>query len=168
MSLQQAYLFYIFLLTGLLIGIIFDFFRILRKSFNHSNFITIIQDLIFFIITSILVIFVLFKYNNGVVRSYVIIGIFCGLLIYFGLFSKIFVKINVKIIEFIKSVFSFLLKIVLYPFKLIHILLKKTLLKPISFIFINIKKSFKNIFYNKFVIRFKKINIVKKGKKSTN
>lgn len=49
-SINQAYLFLIFILNGLLIGILFDFFRILRKSFKTPDFITYIQDICFWIL----------------------------------------------------------------------------------------------------------------------
>ena len=165
MNQNQAHLFYIFLLTGVLIGILFDLFRILRRCFKCSNFITIIQDMLFFILMSILVLFVLFKFNNGIVRSYVLVGILVGLLAYFFIFSKIFIKINIEIIEFTKNMFMIFVNIFIYPFKLLNNLLKKTLFKPISFIFINIKKGFKNIFFN---VKTKRSKFKKKVKKSTN
>ena len=37
---NQAYLFCIFIINGIIIGILFDFFRILRKTFNTSDLIT--------------------------------------------------------------------------------------------------------------------------------
>lgn len=164
MSQNQAYLFYVFLLTGILIGLLFDIFRIFRKCFKHSNTITLIQDMFFFILTSILVLFVIFKFNNGMFRSYVIVGIFAGLLIYFIIFSKTFIKINVKIINIFKRALVFIISIIIYPFKLLNKVLKRTLLKPISFIFINIKKSCKNTF-NKIL---RQLKIEKKVKKSIN
>lgn len=41
---NQAYLFMIFVLNGILIGIIFDIFRILRRSFNTPNWVTYLED----------------------------------------------------------------------------------------------------------------------------
>ena len=37
---NQAYLFLIFSLNGFIIGVLFDFFRILRKSFKTKDIIT--------------------------------------------------------------------------------------------------------------------------------
>ena len=39
---NQAYLFLIFMVNGIIIGILFDFFRILRKSFKTADLITYI------------------------------------------------------------------------------------------------------------------------------
>ena len=46
MAQNQAYLFLVFSLTGIVIGILFDFFRILRRSIKTSNIVTYIQDMI--------------------------------------------------------------------------------------------------------------------------
>ena len=48
---DQAYLFLIFIANGIIIGILFDFFRILRKTFKTSDMITYVEDLLFWILT---------------------------------------------------------------------------------------------------------------------
>ena len=57
---NQAYLFLIFVINGLLIGLLFDFFRILRLSFKTRDFVTYIEDIIFWIITGIIVLYSIF------------------------------------------------------------------------------------------------------------
>ena len=47
MAQNQAYLFLVFSLTGVVIGVLFDFFRILRRSIKTSNTITYIEDILF-------------------------------------------------------------------------------------------------------------------------
>ena len=42
MAQEQAYLFLVFSLTGVAIGILFDFFRVLRKTFKTADIITYI------------------------------------------------------------------------------------------------------------------------------
>ena len=42
---NQAYLFLVFSLTGVVIGILFDFFRILRRTIKTGNIATYIQDI---------------------------------------------------------------------------------------------------------------------------
>lgn len=143
---MQLYSLFIFTITGIAIGIFFDIFRILRKSFKTSNIITYIEDVIFWLISGLFFIFILFKFNNGQIRNYVIIGIFFGIIIYMLTISRYFIKINVKIIEVIK-------KILFYPIKIITNLINKAT-KPISFIVINIRKICKN-----FVT--KEINMIK-------
>ena len=135
---MQLYSLLIFTISGVAIGIFFDIFRILRRTFKTPDIITYIEDTIFWICTGIFFLFLLFKFNNGQIRNYVIIGIIMGVVIYILTISKYFIKINVNIINFIK-------KILLYPIKLICTILSK-LLKPFSFIVININNIFqKNV-----------------------
>lgn len=129
---MQLYSLLIFTISGIAIGIFFDIFRILRKSFKTPDIVTYIEDIIFWIFTGVFFLFVLFKFNNGQIRNYVIIGLVLGIIIYMVAISKYFIKINVTIINFLKN-------IVTYPIKLIWNLLKK-ILKPFTFIIINIRK----------------------------
>ena len=105
----QLYLFFIFIISGVVIGIFFDIFRILRKSFKTSNLITYIEDALFWIISGIYFIYMLFKYNNGQIRNYIIVGLLFGLLIYILVISKYFIKVNVKIIFIFKRILTFLI-----------------------------------------------------------
>ena len=72
---NQAYSFIIFILNGLIIGLIFDIFRIFRKSFKTPDFITYLQDFIFWIIAGSILLYSIFKFNNGELRLYIFIGI---------------------------------------------------------------------------------------------
>lgn len=117
MVLNQAYLFLIFSITGIVIGLLFDFFRILRKSFKTPNIITYIEDILFWILTGFILLYTIFTFSKGEIRLYMFVGIFIGCIIYMLLLSKFIIKINVKILTIIKKIFF----------------------KPIHFITINIK-----------------------------
>ena len=140
MEQNQAYLFYVFLLTGVLIGILFDVFRILRKSFKTSDFATTIQDILFWLLTSILVLYTIFKFNDGEIRSYVFLGIGIGISVYIILFSKIVITVNVKIIKALKRIVVTLLSIMLYPIKFILKYIRKHIFNPMCFVIVNMKK----------------------------
>lgn len=150
---EQVYIFVIFILNGFIIGILFDFFRILRISFKTPDFITYIEDALFGIISGILILFSIFKFNNGELRLYPFIGLILGAFLYLLVFSKIFIHINVYIIKVLKKVTKIL---IIIPLKFIYQLFKKIFFKPIIFICFNIRKIFRKI-------NFKKIKN-KKGK----
>lgn len=116
-AINQAYLFLIFLLNGILIGIIFDIFRILRRSFDTPNFATYIEDVLFWLISAFSVIYCLFAFNNGEIRGYLFIGLFFGVALYMLVFSRTIVKLAVKIILFVKKIVGSILKIIIYPLK---------------------------------------------------
>lgn len=152
-NLEQLTNFIYFIITGMILGIIFDVFRILRKTFKTSDIVTNIQDILFGIITGIILLSSIFLFNNGELRLYLFIGISFGILIYMLLISKYFIKINVAIINFIKKIIILSTK----PFIILFKFIKRLFFKPISFIFINIKLLFKKIFIN-----FKKTTKIKK------
>lgn len=76
-------------------------------------------------------------------------------------FSKTFIKINVKIINFIKKITKKIFNIIIFPLKIILNTIRKVFLKPISFICINIRK------YSTNYLKKQKI-ILKKVKKGVN
>lgn len=61
---NQAYTFIIFIINGIIIGFLFDCFRIIRKSFKTSDIITYIEDILFWIIAGITTLYFIFIYNN--------------------------------------------------------------------------------------------------------
>lgn len=157
MIMNQVYLFFIFIANGVLIGILFDFFRILRKSFKTSDIVTYIEDFLFWILTGFSILYFMFVFNNGEIRLFMFLGIAVGITLYMLIFSSFLIKINVTIITSLKKIISKIVGIILIPFKFI----KRLFFKPISFIFINIRKSSTNL-YNNFM------KITKKNKKIEN
>lgn len=61
---NQFYSFLIFIGIGILIALIFDIFRILRKSFETSDAITLIQDIAFGLIAGCILLYSVFKFNK--------------------------------------------------------------------------------------------------------
>ena len=72
---NQAILFTIYGACGIVIGLLFDIFRILRRSFKTTDTITYIEDIIFGILTGIFLIFMLFIFSNGQLRLYIFLAI---------------------------------------------------------------------------------------------
>ena len=140
MIINQANLFLVFTINGIIIGILFDIFRILRKSFKTSDIITYFEDLIFWIATGILLLYSIFTFSNGEVRFYMFLAVFFGCIIYMLLLSKYFIQINVKIIQILKKAISTIISFIILPIKVIIKFLKKIFFKPIKLITINIKK----------------------------
>ncbi len=136
---NQAYLFLIFTINGIVIGILFDIFRILRKSFKTSDTITYIEDILFWILTGLILLYSIFTFSDGEIRFYMFLGIFIGCILYMLMFSKIFIEINVKIVTIIKNIIIHIFNVCILPIKIFF--------KPIHFITINIKKGIKrNVF----------------------
>ena len=152
MAINQAYLFLIFTLNGIFIGILFDFFRILRKSFKTINLITNVEDIIFWILTGLSIIYCMYNFSDGSLRLFMFLGLGIGLTIYILTLSNFIIKTVVKVISIIKKFIITIMSIITFPFKAIFKLIRKILFRPIYVIFIkiqnNMTKKLKNIYYN--------------------
>lgn len=154
---NQAYLFLIFIINGILIGLLFDFFRIARKVIHTNDIITYIEDILFWILAGLIMLYSIFVFNNGELRLFMFLGILLGAFVYLLFVSSYIIRINVKIINILKKVFS----VVMIPLKCLYSILHKIFLKPITFLFINVRKIFTNF-------GRKTINMLKKPKKEKN
>ena len=125
MAQNQAYLFIVFSLTGVIIGLLFDFFRILRRSFKTSNIITYFEDVLFWILTGVLILYNIWYFNNGEIRIYMFLGIIMGLLIYMLTLSNIIVSLFSKILKMLIRILEIPFKTIISIFhKIITIIIK--------------------------------------------
>lgn len=124
---SQEQIFIFFFIIGVIISIIFDIFRVIRKSFKTSDFVTLVQDIIFLGITSVLIIGSIIKLNGGEIRFYLFLGIFLGAVIYSLTMSNLCVIILYEFVKICKKIL-----------KIPYLCIKKSL-KPLKRI---IKKDF--------------------------
>ena len=162
----QLQLFFIFLINGLLIGLLFDFFRILRKAIKTADFITYIEDALFWILTGFIILYSIFTYNNGEIRLFMFLAIILGILIYLVFISKMILSISIGIINVIKKILGTIFNIIKIPFQFLMKWIKKLFLNPISFIIINIRNYFTKYLKN-FSNALKKVKISNKFVKNT-
>ena len=145
---NQALLFLIFIINGILIGFLFDIFRISRKTFKTSDAITYVEDLIFWILTGAIILYSIFTFNNGEIRLFMFLAIALGIIFYMLTCSSFIIKTNVAIINFFKKISITIFNIIKLPFTYIGKLFKKIFFKPISFVIINIRKNSTNFYKN--------------------
>ena len=142
---NQAQLFLVFIINGIIIGILFDFFRILRKSFKTNDLVTYIEDFIFWLLTGSSILFTLFKFNNGEIRLYLFFAVATGIIFYMLIFSSYVIKVNVSIIIFFRKFIKKIMFHIFVPIKFILKIIKRIIFKPIYFIFINIRSLYTNL-----------------------
>ncbi len=111
---NQAYIFFISIIIGLIIGFLYDFFRLLRKVVNHKNTTVYIEDTIFWLLSTFISFYILLHKNNLEFRFYLLLGIFLGLIFYFLCISYFVMTLTIKLIKLILKPIAFILKI-LYP-----------------------------------------------------
>ncbi|MBU7007804.1 spore cortex biosynthesis protein YabQ [Phosphitispora fastidiosa] len=103
---SQFFSFLVTLLMGLTIGILFDFYNVTKGIIRPRKAGTYLGDLLFWVITTIVVFFMLLIGNWGELRFYVIIGILAGVVCYIKFLSPMVIKILLYIICFFKTVLA--------------------------------------------------------------
>lgn len=93
-----------FILIGNIIGTVFDFFRAYRKIRKVSSSIVVIQDIIYFLIVTIIITLSIIKMLDSQIRLYIFIAIILGCSTYFCLFSKIVLKGYVLFINMFREI----------------------------------------------------------------
>ena len=112
------------LLAGMMTGVFFDIYRLIRGFRNPNKFLTIIQDLLFWTLTSIVVFVFLMYTNEGYINFYVYVCLVIGVYLYLKLLSKGFINVQYKLLKFNGKVFRVILNAILYPADLLLYKLK--------------------------------------------
>lgn len=128
---QQLIAFFYCMLCGVLIAVTFDIFRIIRRLFASGEVRTFIEDLLYWLIASVIVFAFILKFNAGEIRWYMLVGVFLGGYMYLVTVSSLIIRCIVWIISFFKKLLGTILKILLMPVKWIFRFIKK----PFVFIF---------------------------------
>ena len=103
----------------------FDFFRILRRTYKTPDFITIIVDIVFWLVSGIILLLGIFILNEGKIRAYLFLGLFLGIIVYTMIFSRGVVKIGTKILKIFNRFIAFpIQKVVKYVGKILKKLLQ--------------------------------------------
>ncbi len=89
---------YFALLTGILLGVLYDVFRFFRLTFN-SNFLL---DFLFWIVTAFAVFSFLLIFNNGEIRGIYFVLIFAGFVFYILTIGYVTKNIEVKFAKKVK------------------------------------------------------------------
>lgn len=122
---SQEQVFIFFFIIGIIIGMIFDIFKVLRKAFKTSDKITFFEDLLFIVIATYLFVLGIIKLNGGEVRFFIFLGTFIGIIIYFLTISNIYVIIFYAFVKLCKKI----LNIPISCFKFIYFCLKSAIKK---------------------------------------
>lgn len=116
---RQVTLFIYSILSGILIGVLFDIYRIIRGVEEPGKIVTAIEDLLFWILTAI-IIFVFMMYTNYAYLSFnIFVYIAMGIFLHFKLFSKTFIKILNSVLKYVFSLLRMIFYHIFYPFRII-------------------------------------------------
>ncbi len=101
---QQSIAFLYSLLIGVVLGIVYEVFKILRLGFCNKKQSVFILDLIYMLIASLSLFIFSIAFLQGYTRIYLFFGCFIGLIIFKVTLGRMFSKIYCPIILMIKKI----------------------------------------------------------------
>lgn len=107
MLVEQVYIFLWSIATGIVLGLLFDFFRAFRFR-GIKDVWVYIQDVIFWLVTAVIIIASAFIINEGELRGYMLIGYLLGAAFYMLMFSKFVLHLLKSLIDIVIRGYKFL------------------------------------------------------------
>ncbi len=99
----QRNMFLISLFLGVAIAAAYDLFRCLRRIVPHNNIVIAVEDLLFWLTWSVIIIYHIYKYNSGSLRWYIFLGMAIGAAIYLATFSRLLMYCVSRILSALKK-----------------------------------------------------------------
>ncbi|AQR92856.1 MULTISPECIES: spore cortex biosynthesis protein YabQ [Clostridium] len=103
---------------GIITGILFDIYRVIR-GLNSFKILNVIEDMLFCVLIALIVFSFLLYINYAFLTPYVYMFIVISTLLYFRLLSKYFYKSEIIIAKLFYKLIRILLKNIRYPLKMI-------------------------------------------------
>lgn len=121
---------------GMILLILYDVLRIVRRIIKHNVILVGMQDIIYWIICSILIFHMMYQQNDGIIRGFSIMAMLIGMMLYHNLISDKFVDLVSKSIN---KILNLIKKFIILLFKPFIVTFNK-IIKIITWIFKKLKK----------------------------
>lgn len=144
-SSKELYIFLLSINQGIILGLSYDIYRVVREAFKAKKILSILEDIILWIVITFLVFIFLLKHLNGIFRGFVFIGFFIGGIFYIKILSYFIFPILFKGFKLILFLINEIIIIISYPFKKIRRLFKKGINKNKKILSIFIKETRKYV-----------------------
>ncbi|SMD04592.1 spore cortex biosynthesis protein YabQ [Sporomusa malonica] len=109
--------------TGILLGVLFDTYRVLRGVFRPPWLITSVADLLYWLVAAGIAFLALILGNWGELRFYVFIAMISGVAVYYRLASRYVVKLIMALLKLLASSWRSAKRVVVF-----------TIVKPVRFV----------------------------------
>lgn len=103
---EDINIFYLTLYGGIAIGLLFDFYRSLRRNFKVVRKVSFLFDLIFWLLITGVIFTTINALEKFDLRYYHFVALFLGFVLYYYTISKYVFMIFNKIISFVTSLFK--------------------------------------------------------------
>lgn len=103
---------------GLELGLVYDFFRIIRRVWKCNFFMTACMDLVFWIFTAVRTFYIMHTQSNGTLRWFAVLGVVTILFLYMKWLSVYIVNTGVFVFSHVWSVVMWVKKFLTKVLKL--------------------------------------------------
>lgn len=125
---SQEIIFLASVLGGILLGLLWDFYRLLRHYIPLGKLGTALGDLTYWIVSLYFGLNIIIKVSWGNIRLFTLIGFLLGAIVYFYIFSKIILNLCISLIDFVIQSIKKVYNIIVFPIKYFIKSLKKFLI----------------------------------------
>lgn len=116
---SQIYIFITSIYGGLVWGLLYDLYRVIRCYLKPKGISNALEDLLFWMGMSVLFFYIVYKSNWGQLRAYIFLGFSLGGIIYLKILSRVVFTILMKIFRGLGLVIKNIFKLLKGPFVLI-------------------------------------------------
>lgn len=134
---SQTYTFLCSLIIGLILGVVYTFFKCIRLAFNNRKIPTVICDISYMLVFTLITILFSIGFTDGFVRYYVVFAEVLAVLIY---------KITLGLLldKFLSLIFKLIRKFCVFFQKNITVFAKKLLKASHNMLYNKVKKKHKS------------------------
>ncbi|MGL4913282.1 MAG: spore cortex biosynthesis protein YabQ [Romboutsia sp.] len=97
---EDLNIFYLTIYGGIAVGLLFDFYRILRRNFKIVKYLSFIFDIVFWIAITVTVFVTINVIEKFDLRYYHFVALFLGFILYYNTISKYILMFFNKIVSF--------------------------------------------------------------------
>ncbi len=116
---SQEYMLIVSIMGGMLLGLIWDIYRLIRHYFNFKSIGTFIGDIAYWVVSVYFSIQLINDISYGNLRFFLLIGFLSGALLYFITISNYILKAFIFVIDTILKVIKKIINLLVFPFNFV-------------------------------------------------
>ncbi len=124
---SQEYMLAVSVMGGMLLGFIWDIYRLFRHYIKLNNAGTAIGDIVYWILSIYIGVQLIFDLSYGNIRFFILMGFIIGALLYFYGISRYILKAFIFIVDTVLKIIKKIINFLIGPLKFIYKQLKKFL-----------------------------------------
>ena len=103
---------------GTLLGLVYDFFRLIRLLTADRKHAVFLQDLLFLVVSAFLTVLFLLVVNHGSLRLYILLAMAAGFFAYYSTLSRVIMPLGRLLFHLLRKGIWFLARVICAPFRL--------------------------------------------------